>query len=90
MSWIQELNGINTFNNILQLQNEVETKLQSLGVRSHNAQLILNHLYQRPIVDAQKVKNLTGLSSPSSYKLIEELENLDILNEITGSKRGKI
>ncbi len=83
-------NGINTFDNILQLQNEVETKLQSLGVRSHNAQLILNHLYQRPIVDAQKVKNLTGLSSPSSYKLIEELENLDILNEITGSKRGKI
>ena len=83
-------NGINTFDSILKLQKEVETKLQTLGSRSHNAQLILNHLYQRPIIDAQKVKDLTGLSSPSVYKLIEELEKLEILTEITGGKRGKI
>lgn len=83
-------NGINTFDSILKLQKEVEIKLQILGSRSHNAQLILNHLYQRPIIDAQKVKDLTGLSSPSVYKLIEELEKLEILTEITGGKRGKI
>lgn len=83
-------NGINTFDSILKLQKEVEIKLQTLGSRSHNAQLILNHLYQRPIIDAQKVKELTGLSSPSVYKLIDELEKLEILTEITGAKRGKI
>ncbi|MFD0991543.1 Fic family protein [Mariniflexile jejuense] len=83
-------NGINTFDSILKLQKEVEIKLQTLGSRSRNAQLILNHLYQRPIIDAQKVKELTGLSSPSVYKLIEELEKLEILTEITGAKRGKI
>ena len=79
-----------SLDSILNLQKEVETKLQTLGSRSHNAQLILNHLYQRPIIDAQKVKDLTGLSSPSVYKLIEELEKLEILTEITGGKRGKI
>lgn len=83
-------NGINTFDNILKLQKEVEVKLQTLGSRSYNAQLILNYLFQRPVVDAQKVKELTGLSSPSVYKLIEELEKLEILTEITGAKRGKI
>ncbi|HNQ12219.1 MAG TPA: Fic family protein [Bacteroidia bacterium] len=83
-------NGINTFDGILKLQKEVEVKLQTLGSRSNNAQLILNHLYQKPIVDAQKVKELTGLSSPSVYKLIAELEKLEILTEITGAKRGKI
>lgn len=83
-------NGINTFDSILKLQKGVEIKLQTLGSRSQNASLILNHLYQRPIIDAQKVKDLTGLSSPSVYKLIEELEKLDILTEITGGKRGKI
>jgi len=83
-------NGINTFDSILKLQKEVEAKLQTLGSRSYNAQLILNHLYQRPIIDAQKVKDLTGLSSPSVYKLIEELEKLEVLTEITGAKRGKI
>lgn len=82
--------GINTFDSILKLQKEVEIKLQTLGSRLHNAQLILNYLYQRPIIDAQKVKELTGLSSPSVYKLIEELEKLEILTEITGAKRGKI
>jgi Fic family protein len=83
-------NGINTFDSILKLQKEVEVKLQTLGSRSNNAQLILNHLFQKPIVDAQKAKELTGLSSPSVYKLIEALEKLEILTEITGAKRGKI
>jgi hypothetical protein len=36
------------------------------------------------------VKELTKLSSPSVYKLIDELEKLEILTEITGAKRGKI
>lgn len=82
--------GINTFDSILKLQKEVEIKLQTLGSRSHNAQLILNHLFQKPIIDAQKVKELTNLSSPSVYKLIDKLEKLEILTEITGAKRGKI
>lgn len=82
--------SISTFDSILKLQKEVEIEIQTLGSRSHNAQLILNHLFQRPIIDAQKVKELTSLSSPSVYKLIDELEKLDILTEITGAKRGKI
>ena len=82
-------NGINTFDSILKLQKEIDTKLQSLGRRSHNAQIVINHLFQRPIIDSHKVKNLTNLSSPSVYKLIEDLEKLEILKEITGAKRGK-
>ncbi len=82
--------GIDTFDSILKLQKEVEVKLQTLGSRSHNAQLILNYLFQKPIIGAQKVKELTNLSSPSVYKLIDELEKLEILTEITGAKRGKI
>ena len=82
--------SISTFDSILKLQKEVEVKIQTFGSRSHNAQLILNHLFQRPIIDAQKVKELTNLSSPSVYKLIDELEKLEILTEITGAKRGKL
>ena len=82
--------SIRTFDSILKLQKEVEIKIKTLGSRSHNAQLILNHLFQRPIIDAQKVKELTNLSSPSVYKLIDVLEKLEILTEITGAKRGKI
>jgi len=82
--------SISAFDSILKLQKEIEVKIQTLGSRSHNAQLILNHLFQRPIIDAQKVKELTSLSFPSVYKLIGDLEKFEILTEITGAKRGKI
>lgn len=83
-------NSISTFDGILKLKKEVDAKIQQLGSRSNNAQLLMNHLFQRPIIDAQKAKQLTGLSSPSIYKLIDDLEKLEILKEITGAKRGKI
>ena len=83
-------NSIKTFDGILKLKEEVEVKIQTLGSRANNAQLILNHLFQRPIVNAINVKAITKLSSPSVYKLLDELEKLEILKEITGGKRGKI
>jgi len=81
--------SINTFDNILKLQKEIEAKVHSLGSRAHNAQNILNYLYHRPMIDAQKIIELTSLSAPTVYKLINELESLEILTEITGAKRGK-
>ncbi|WP_075591170.1 Fic family protein [Labilibacter marinus] len=83
-------NGIETFDGILKLQKEVEGKIQELGSRSSNAGLILNHLFQRPIINAQIAHQITGLSLPSVYKLIKELEDLKIVDEITGGKRGKL
>lgn len=83
-------NGIFTFDKILKLQKDVENKVQKLKSRANNANIVVRHLYQHPILDAQKTKDLTGLSSPSVYKLLEELENLDILQEMTGAKRGKV
>lgn len=83
-------NSISTFDNILKLQKGVESKIQTLGSRSNNAQLIINYLFQRPIIEVQKAIELTKLSAPSAYKLIDDLEKLEIINEITGSKRGKL
>lgn len=83
-------NSIETFDGILKLQKEVENKIQKLGSRSNNAQLIINHLFRKPVINAQLAKHLTGLSLPSVYKLLKELEELKILEEITGGKRGKL
>jgi len=82
--------SIATFDNILKLQKEVETKLQTLGSRAANAQKVLYSLYQRPMTDAVKVGKAAGLSPASAYKLIADLERLEILKEITGGKRGKM
>ncbi|HED07460.1 MAG TPA: Fic family protein [Ignavibacteria bacterium] len=82
--------GIETFDGILKLQKEVENKIQKLGSRSNNAQLIINHLFQRPIINARQTKGITSLSLPSVYKLLKELEELKVIEEITGGKRGKL
>ncbi|MBK8711315.1 MAG: Fic family protein [Niastella sp.] len=82
--------GISTFDSILKLQKEVESKIQKLGSRSNNANVIIKYLYQRPVIDAQKAKEITKLSLPSVYKLIADLESLEILKEVTGSKRSKL
>lgn len=82
--------SINTFDSILKLQKEIDKKIQSLGSRANKAHILMEALYQKPILNVNKVKKLTGLSAPSSYKLIADLENLEIIKEVTGAKRGKI
>jgi len=82
-------NSISTFDNILKLKKDVENRIQQLGSRSANALNIVNYLYQHPFIDATKAKTITNLSAPTVYKLLEDLENIHILHEITGSKRGK-
>ncbi len=81
--------GIATFDSIMQLQKQNEIKIQGLGSRAANAQKITNYLYVRPIINAEKVSELSGVSKPSAYKLISSMEKIGILKEITGGQRGR-
>lgn len=82
--------GIITFDDILQLQKKVETDIQSLGSRVVNAKKIVDYLYNRPMINAEKVSEIANISMPSSYKLITELEKMNVLKEMTGGQRGKM
>ena len=79
-----------TFDNILKLQKQMETQIQTLGSRSASAQKVMYYLYQRPVVNAAKVGEVAGVSPASAYKLIADLEQFGILKEITGGKRSKM
>ncbi|MDR3553954.1 MAG: Fic family protein [Syntrophobacteraceae bacterium] len=81
--------SIKTFDNILKLQKEIEAKIRTLGSRTANAQTVVNYLYQHPLIDAAKLGAIAAISPASAYKLIVDLEQLSILKEITGGKRGK-
>jgi Fic family protein len=82
--------GITTFDNILQLQKQVETSIQKLGSRAANAKKIVDYLYNHPMINAEKVSEVAGISMPSAYKLIVDLEKLKILREVTGGQRGRV
>ena len=82
--------GISTFDSILQLQKQNDTKIQGLGSRAANAQKITNYLYQRPVINADKVSEIADISMPSAYKLIGVMEEIEILKEVTGGQRGRV
>lgn len=82
--------GVETFDAILQLKKDLETKTTTLGSRSADAQKIINYLYERPIVDAARVITITGKSKATAYKLLEELERIEVIKEVSGSKRNKL
>lgn len=63
-------NGIITFDSILQLQKEIDASIQDLGSRAANAKKIVDCLYKRPMINAEKVSEVACISMPSAYKLI--------------------
>lgn len=83
-------NGIITFDNILQLQKQIDIDIQSLGSRALKARKVIDYLYKRPIITADKVSEVASISMPSSYKLISDLEKLNVLKEKTGGQRSRV
>ncbi|MDD2984909.1 Fic family protein [Flavobacterium sp.] len=82
-------NGIATFDAVLKLKKEVEEKIQKNRSRTNHLLLIMEFLYQKPIVNANKIVEITKVSQATAYKILDELEAMEVLKEITGSKRGK-
>ncbi len=82
--------GVATFDGILQLQKAIDQKLKDVGVRSGDAYKVVNYMYSQPIVNAQTVGSVIGKQPKTAYKMIELLEALKIVKEITGGQRGKL
>lgn len=82
-------NGVDTFDGILQLQKNLDIKIKTLGIRSVEAQKIINFLYTNPIIDAPMVEKIINKSKATHYKLIADLERLEIIKEVSGTQRNK-
>ena len=82
--------GVATFDGIMQLQKNLEIKLKALGSRSSDAQKVVDYLYTQPVIDVAKVEALIEKSNVTAYKLISDLERLEVLKEISGAQRNKL
>ena len=82
--------GVTTFDGILQLQKSLEEKLKSLGNRNMEARKVVDYLYTQPIIEVTKVEELLQKSSVTAYKLLADLERLDVIKEISGAQRNKL
>lgn len=82
--------GVKTFDGIMQLQKTMELKIKSLGSRSGDAKKIIDYLYTQPVIEVNRVEQLIQKSNVTAYKLINTLEELEILKEISGAQRNKL
>jgi len=80
--------GIETFDAILNLKRKIEALIQEK--RNRYFLKVVEYLYTRPIVTVQDIVNITQVSTATAYKIIYELENYQVLKEITGGKRKRV
>lgn len=80
----------NGLRQIIRLKKDcLEERIPKIGRRTTAAPLLLEYLFQQPVVDALSVAAAIGQTNASAYKLIADFERLAILQEITGSKWGR-
>jgi Fic family protein len=82
--------GQQTFRNILTLRNQINSEIVSLGRKAENAQKLIIHLYQKPVLSGSAISKFLAITPRAANSLINDLEQMDILKEITGFKRNRV
>lgn len=62
---------------------------ENLGRAAGNGHRVLDCLYDRPIVEVNDIRKITGISYPAANNLVARLAELGILIEITGYARRR-
>jgi Fic family protein len=66
-----------------------ERVTQKLGRRSSNANMLLDQLFKNPFVNVRQVEHWLGVSQPTANSLVNDLERIGLLREITGRRRDR-
>jgi len=82
--------GVETFQAILSLKQEMDTLALTFGKKAHNASKLLEYLYQRPITMINDISVALDISTPTASKLLKEFEAKGIVQEVTGYQRNKL
>ena len=82
--------GQQTFRDILNIRDKMAGKIVSLGRKAENARKLIMHLYRKPVLSGAAAPQLLGVTPRAANALINDLERLNVLKEITGFKRNRI
>lgn len=74
---------------ILLREKDRETVRRDLGKSASRGLQLLEALYRQPVVSVNSVKELLGISFANANLLIERLQTLEVLEEITGNRRNR-
>lgn len=75
---------------ITELKTNDTAKVITLGKRSELANHLLSSLYSRPIINSKDAAELLEVSQQTAITLLNEMQKLGILSEITGFSRNRM
>ncbi len=82
--------GVETFKKILVLKHDMDAIVLEFGKRSPNAKMLLDYLYQKPVITVADVIEPLAISKPTANTLVKEFVAKQILVEETGFQRNQI
>lgn len=82
--------GAVTFKKIINLRENVEQRIMTMGKRAPVGKRFLLKLYSQPIVNSKQVSKWLEITPQSAITLLKEFEKQDILKETTGFKRNRL
>ena len=83
-------NGVQTFRDILKLKEEIDLIVVSFGKKSQKAKMLVDLLYQQPIISSLDIIKPLNISKPTANLLLAQFVERGILVEITGLQRNKL
>ncbi|MEK7539728.1 MAG: Fic family protein [Patescibacteria group bacterium] len=82
--------GALTFKKIIDLREDVEQRIMTMGKRAPVGKKFLLKLYSQPIVNSKQVSKWLEITPQSAITLLKEFEKQHILKETTGFKRNRL
>lgn len=83
-------NAVETAKRLLSLFQQDEQRIQQRQRTASTTLRVFHVLCERPLVTLNQVCKRTGLSFPAASRAMENLENLNIVREITGQRRNRV
>ncbi len=84
-------NATDTLSMVLELKAKLENQLHvAFGKRSGKAAILLQHLFKKPVIHVNQVKDLTKSSYKTANDLVTDFVSAGILKEMTGQSRNRV
>lgn len=84
-------NASKTLSSILELKVRLEqNSLKNFGKRSASANILMQHLFKRPVIQVNQAEEILGCSYKAANDLISDFVQAGILVEKTGQTRNRI
>ena len=84
-------NATQTLSDVLELKARLESNITlNFGKRVNNATILSQHLFKKPIVHVNQVKDVTNSTYKTANDLVTEFVSAGILKEMTGQSRNRV